>query len=253
MKPLLTYLAVGYVAYAVIMVAFHPRLIYPFQPDDRVLAGFTRNVLQGNDGTEISVQERVGAGPVVLYFMGNAGSLAFFEQAFAAHVAADRHVVAMEYRGGGGRPGTPSETRLKTDALTVADYALGFDKPLIVQGFSLGTGLALHVAASREVDRVVLTAPYDRLCRLMMARSWLPACILPFVQRWNAYDMATEVNVPMLVLHGAEDALIPPSYSAAFRTLSPVSYELIEGAGHNDIGSFPAHGAAIAAFLEPLN
>ena len=80
------------------MIVFHPRLIYPFQSADRVLAGFTRNELQGSDGAAISVQERAGTGPVVLYFMGNAGALPFFEGAFEAHIATDRHVIALEYR-----------------------------------------------------------------------------------------------------------------------------------------------------------
>ena len=237
------------VAYAVTLILLHPRVIYPFFGDDRVLDGFER-VQIGRDGeTPIYVQERAGVGPVVLYFMGNAGSVALFEGAFVDHIAADRHIVALEYRGGAGRPGRPSEAVLKADALRAADYALRLEKPLIVQGFSLGTGLATYVAARRLVERVVLTAPYDRLCRLMAAQSYLPACHLPFVQAWRSLDEAEQIEVPILVLHGAEDGIIHPRYSMAFEALPMVERVVIPGAGHNDIGAFPDHRTAIERFL----
>lgn len=231
-----------------VLVVAHPRFIYPFQADDSVLPGFKRVSLEGSDGVQVFGQERSGEGPVLLYFMGNAGAVPFFASGFERHIAADRHIIALEYRGGGGRPGTPSETILKRDALTVADYALTKSKPVIVQGFSLGTGLALHVSARRSVERVVLTAPYDRLCRVMAARTGLPVCLLPFVQKWPAFEDFENVTVPRLVLHGAADDLIPPARSAAF--VGPnITRLIIPDAGHNDIGSYPAYGAAIDAFL----
>lgn len=252
MKLLLLALAIGYGGYATLLIWLHPRFIYPFQVFDQVLPGFSRIELGGADGTPVFLQERPGAGPVVLYFMGNAGAVPLFEAAFEGHIAAGRHIIALEYRGGAGRPGLPSETILKQDALVAADYALGLGKPLIVQGFSLGTGLATHVAARRTADAVVLTAPYDRLCRLMAVRSRLPACRLPFVQKWNSLGDARGHSTRTLVLHGTDDTLIPPAYSEAFGDLAHVERVLIDGAAHNDVSAFPVYHAAIAAFLEPL-
>lgn len=245
-------LLAAYLLYAVVMIWLHPRFIYPFQPDDVVLDGFERVELAGTDGTPIFVQERKGSGPMVLYLMGNAGSLAFFETAFTPHIAADRHIVALEYRGGAGRPGQQSEAVLKSDALIAADYALAKSKPTVVQGYSLGSGLATHVAAERRVDGVVLVAPYDRLCRLLSKRSYLPACYLPFVQKWKSIDAARRVDVPIHVLHGSQDALIPPAMSEAFAALPNVTRQVIEGAGHTDIGSFAAYQAGLAEAFADL-
>ncbi len=253
MKLVLITLLLGYVAYAVVMVVLHPQFIYPFQSDPRVLTGFERVELAAEDGIPIFVQERIGAGPVVLYLMGNAGALPLFEVAFEGHIAADRHIIALEYRGGAGRPGTPSEARLKSDALVAADYALGKGKSLIVQGYSLGTGLATHVAANRAADRVVLSAPYDRLCRLMAARSRLPACLLPFVQKWPSLDDAQAITAPTLVLHGSEDVLIPPERSLEFAKLPGFERIVIDGAAHADLSAFPAYTQALEQFLEPLD
>lgn len=251
MKSLLILLGFGYVAYAAVMVWLHPRFIYPFQADDVVLPGFDRIQIDAEDGTPIYVQERAGNGPVVLYFMGNAGSIVLFETAFDHHVVADRHVIALEYRGGAGRPGQPSEAKLKADALRAADYAFATGKPVIVQGFSMGTGLATHVAARRKVLGAILTAPYDRLCRLMAQASYLPACLLP-VQRWNSIEDARKADVPMLVLHGDGDKLIPPVSSAGFGAIPGLRRVIIPGAGHNDIGGFPDVEREIETFISAL-
>ncbi len=246
MKKVLLALIAAYALYAAVMIWLHPRFIYPFQPDDVVLDGFERVELAGADGTPIYVQEHQGSGPTVLYLMGNAGALAFFDTAFTPHIAADRHVIALEYRGGAGRPGQQSETVLKSDASIAADYALSKAKPVVVQGYSLGSGLATHVASLRPIAGVVLVAPYDRLCKLLSRRGYLPACALPFVQKWKSIDAARLVDVPIHVLHGSEDALIPPSYSAAFDQLPTVTRRLIDGAGHTDIGMFESYQAGLA-------
>lgn len=248
MKAVLLFLIVVYAVYAAAMVWLHPRFIYPFQSDETVLPGFSRIEFARNEGLPIFAQEYPGEGPTVLYFMGNAGAVPLFATAFDRHIAAGRHVIVMEYRGGGGRPGIPSEARLKADALLAADYALSLGKPLIVQGYSLGTGLAAHVAARRDTVGVVLSAPYDKLCRLMAAASYLPACWLP-VQRWRSIDDARNIAAPILVLHGSEDTLIPPQYSAAFADIPGVRRVIIEGAGHTDMGAFPAFDTEIDGFL----
>ncbi len=250
MKSLLILLIASYGVYAAIMVWLHPKFIYPFQPDDRVLSGFSRVELATDDGP-IFLQERSGDGPVVLYFMGNAGAVPLFETAFDRHIRAGRHVIAMEYRGGGGRPGRPSEARLKADAMLAAEYALSKGKLLIVQGFSMGTGLATHISARKEVAAIVLTAPYDRMCSLMTSASFLPACWLP-VQRWNAIADARRSAAPMLVLHGAADTLIPPSRSEIYEGIPGARRVVIPDAGHADIGAFPAFDEEIASFIDAL-
>lgn len=250
MKTLIS-LLVLYAAYGAVMIWLHPRFLYPFQADAQVLPGFSRvEVGVADDGVALSVQERPADGPVVLYFMGNAGALPFFASAFDRHVAAGRHVIAMEYRGGGGRAGKPSEAPLKSDALQLADYALAHGKPVILQGYSLGTGLAIHVAARRDVAGVILTAPYDKICRLMAAASYLPACWLP-VQRWASIDDVGSVAAPILVLHGSEDTVIPSRYSEAFEDVAKRRV-IIPGAAHSDIGSFPRFGAEIETFFAEL-
>ena len=249
------FLAAGllaYFVYVVVMVVIHPRLVYTFRDEDRVLPGFARIELKGADGASIFVQEHPGDGPVLLYFMGNIGTLPFFTSAFQRHIAAGRHVIALEYRGGGGRPGSPSETVLKSDALIAADVAFATGKPVVVQGYPLGSGLATHVAARRDVAAVILVAPYDRLCKVMSTRAWLPACWLPFVQKWNSLGDAENITAPVLVLHGTKDEIIAPRFSTGLGDLPGTNRVLIEGAFHGDIGNYPRFDAEIDAVFAPF-
>ena len=243
----------AYVVYGLVMVWLHPRFIYPFLPDDEPMAGFERVSLTARDGVEVSLQEARGAGPMVLYFMGNAGTISLFEPGLRPLVDAGMHVVALEYRGGAGRLGQPSEVVLKEDALLAADYTLEFRKPVFVHGFSMGSGLAMHVGANRDVSGIVLEAPYSKMCRLMAARSLLPACSIPFVQKWDNLALAPQVKAPVLMLHGSKDVLIPPSHSMDLEdALSDSRRVIIDGAEHANTGTDPRARRRISEFFEEV-
>ncbi|MCV6593308.1 MAG: lysophospholipase [Silicimonas sp.] len=252
MGRLILPLVLAYLTYGVVMVVLHPRFIYPFSDAGGLLPGFTETRLEAEDGTAIYVQEHAGPGPVLVYFMGNAGALPLFASAFERHIKAGRHVIAMEYRGGGGRPGTPGEDRLKSDALVVMDHAARLGKPLIVQGYSMGSGLATHVARERDVAGVILVAPFASMCRLMARRGWLPACQLPFVDHWRSLKGAAGITAPLLVLHGDQDRIIPVADSAGFADLPNGTRVVIEGANHSNLGGFPAFGTALEDFVAGL-
>lgn len=128
---------------------------------------------------------------------------------------------------------------------------------MIAQGYSLGTGLALHVAARRAPDGVILSAPYQRLCRLMAARGRVPACLLPGVQKWQSDRDAAKIGLddfPVLILHGTEDQLVPLTEGRRLNesfvsTSGDPEFVEIPGAAHNDLMSFPVYLKAIDAFV----
>ncbi|WHZ33546.1 alpha/beta hydrolase [Sagittula sp. MA-2] len=251
-----------YAAYAVAAVSVHTRLVYPFHNQTELREpGFDAQDVP-TDAGPLRVYKHVGeaGAPVVIYFMGNVGALTAFAPMLRHHAEAGRSVVAMGYRGGGGVPGTPSEDRLKADALAAYDalpQLVGKDGPVIVHGYSLGTGLALHVAAERSVDGLILAAPYARLCELMAARSFLPACLVPGVQKWQSLNDARRVTAPSLVLHGTVDGLIPFGHgervAAALEAAgSDTALVPIELGGHDDLFGKPGYLTGIDAFIEGI-
>ncbi|MEL7180666.1 MAG: alpha/beta hydrolase [Pseudomonadota bacterium] len=244
----------SYLIYATAMVALHPRFIYPFGADVFDNPAFRQEVVSDRDVT-LAIAE--GDDDVaVLFFMGNGGSLAYFTFSLDAHQDAGRTVAAMAYPGGGGIPGRASEVRLKADALAAYDWlATQHDGPIAVHGFSLGTGLAIHVAASRQVEAIVLDAPYTTLCELMTKGSYLPACYLPAVQKWRSVDDVPALTAPVLIQHGTADQLIPISHGERLAAAMEgaglqVRFQAIERATHNNLPGQPGYQARIDAFLD---
>jgi len=250
-------LAGTYLLYAAVMVWAHPQFIYPFGADPFDDPRFEQSVV-----TDSQVPLAIHRGDedlAVLFFMGNGGALGYFTFTLDAHVRAGRTLVALEYPGGGGIPGNPSEQGLKTDALAAYDWlSAEHDGPIVVHGFSLGTGLAVHVAAQRPVAGVILDAPYAQLCRLMTRASYLPACYMPGVQKWDSARLARDVTAPIVVQHGTADQLIPMGEGQRLVDIlqaagAPVTYHAVDGATHNNLAGQPGYADRIDAFIASID
>jgi uncharacterized protein len=91
----------------------------------------------------------------------------------------DRSLYAMNYRGYGGSSGKPSETGLIADALVLFDRVHADHPHIVVIGRSLGSGIAVHIASVRPIERLVLVTPYDSLLKIAASQfryfplSWL--------------------------------------------------------------------------------
>ncbi|WP_108814943.1 alpha/beta hydrolase [Loktanella sp. Alg231-35] len=245
-----------YLLYGVAMVFAHPQFIYPFGADPFANPNYTQEVVTER---RVAMAWRDGdADTAVLFFMGNGGALTYFTYTLDAHEQAGRMIAAMEYPGGGGIPGTPSEVRLKADALAAYDWlAARHAGPIVVHGYSMGSGLALHVAAARPVAAVLLDAPFVKMCELMTKASWLPACYMPGVQHWNSAALVPDVTAPVLIQHGTEDQLIEMSNGERLRDLMAaaglaVTFHAVEGATHNNLAGQVGYANRIDQFLSGL-
>jgi len=192
--------------------------------------------------------------PVVLYYGGNAEeALAFAPEVEALY--GERAVLLMNYRGYGRSGGTPSERAIVRDALELYDWvATRADldtEHIALHGRSLGSGVAVQVAAARPACRVVLTSPYDSVADVA-ARiyPWLPV-------RWLArhpFDSAARapaVRVPAQIFIGDTDTLIPPAHSERLAGLwgAPVERVRLAGRGHDDLMLDPRYAPALRGFL----
>ena len=193
--------------------------------------------------------------PLVVYYGGNAEEVTSGALE-AAREYGERAVLLVNYRGYGESTGTPSEKTLVADALAILDRMRSradIDPARIaLHGRSLGSGVAVQVAASRPVACVVLTSPFDSALDVARAiYGWLPVGLLmrhPF----DSLARAPRVRAPALVIAGADDTLIPPSHSMRLADAwgGPVERVSLEGVGHNDVHQHPRYEPAIRAFLE---
>lgn len=212
------------------------------------------------DGLDLSfwAAEPLPGWPTLVVFHGRAGNAADRAPLLAPFAEAGYGVVLAEYRGYGGNPGTPSETGFLLDARAHLDWlaaAWGETAP-VVCGESIGSGVAVAVAAERPVRALVLDAPYTSVADLAAAMyRWLPARRL-LRHHFDSLSRLPGVRAPLLVLHGDADDMIPHEHGrrVAAAAGGRAQFVLLRGAGHPALRDDPAGRGmeAVERFLADL-
>jgi len=177
--------------------------------------------------------------PTLLYFHGNGGAFVTRSERIRKYMTHGYGVVMMTYRGFGGSSGSPSEKANVSDAKDVyeAVRASGIQAgSIVLYGESLGSGIAVQVAAEKDVAGLILDAPYTSIVDLAALHyPHLPARWL-MTDRYETLKFAGNVTAPVLIVHGEEDDIIPVSMSAdlAAALKGPVQRATFPGAGHSD-------------------
>ena len=191
--------------------------------------------------------------PIVLYFHGNAGSLAWRVERFRALTATGFGLVALSYRGYGGSSGQPTESGLIADSMAAYAYAAEHYpfRRVAVWGESLGSGIAVAVAATKPVAAVVLESGFTSAADVGAAFYWYLPVRLLMKDQFRSDSIIGKVTAPVLMLHGEADAVVPIALGERLYALidAPKRFVRFPGAGHNDLG---AHGAVAEAirFIE---
>jgi len=186
--------------------------------------------------------------PTLLYFHGNGGSLATRSERIRKYMAHGYGIVMMTYRGYGGSTGVPSESANVSDAKEVYEAVRASGIPaseIVVYGESLGTGVAVQVAAEKVVAGLILDAPYTSIVDLAALHyPHLPARWL-MTDRYETLRAAGGVTAPTLIIHGEADDIIPVEMSAqvANALKGPVKVATFAGAGHSDHYMFGSYDA----------
>lgn len=176
----------------------------------------------------------------LLWFHGNAGNISHrLDQLRLLHDLVGTGVFAIDYRQYGRSSGKASEQGLYADAEGALSCLLGRTdvdaRRLVYFGQSLGSAVAIDLAARRAPRGLVLETPF--LSLRAMAGTLLPgplAAILP--QGFDNLDKIERVGAPVLFIHGDRDEIVP--YEQARRLFAaakpPKAFYTVRGAGHND-------------------
>jgi len=192
-------------------------------------------------------------GRAILYFGGNAEDVSRTLPDLAAAFP-DRAIYAPHYRGYGGSGGRPSERAFHADAAAVFDLVAEAHPEIAVIGRSLGSAVAVRLAATKPVHRLVLVTPFDSI--LALARRlfpFLPVRLL-LADRFESVRDAPRVSVPTLVISAGADVVVPPSHTRRLLDAFPagVAVEVdYPRAGHDDVSFDPGFFEAIGRFLGP--
>ena len=187
--------------------------------------------------------------PVLIYFPGNGDFLAgcvgrFGNSPLTAPVSSRCPIGA--YAGSSGRP---SEQGLLRDAAAAYAFTVARDRAnrIVLWGFSLGSGVAVALAADQPVGKLVLEAPYTSMTDI--AASLFP--IVPV--RWLIRDAfrsdqrMASVTAPLLIMHGARDLTIPMRFGQRLFELAygPKQFVQFPEGGHNDLDNYGAIETAL--------
>ena len=193
--------------------------------------------------------------PTIVYLQGNAGNIAGRVPKLRPFRAAGYGVLLVGYRGYGGNPGTPSETGLLADGQAGLTYLTDAGVPpdrVVLFGESLGTAVAVRLAASNRVAALILEAPFTSV--IDAGRYHYP--LLPVEtlaeDRFDSIRHIVDVTAPVLIVHGERDRIVPVAQGRRLLATAPEPKRgvFLPLAGHNNLSAFGAADIQLAFLAE---
>jgi fermentation-respiration switch protein FrsA (DUF1100 family) len=231
-----------------LLASVQRRLIYfpspgPVPSARAMLPGGEDVVLETDDGLRLGAWFLPAAarGPAVLVCNGNGGDRTLRAPLAAALVRAGLSVLLFDYRGYGGNSGRPSEDGLAADARAARAFLAGrpeVDPARIVYfGESLGAAVAVRLAVESPPAALVLRSPFTSLADVgRLHYPWLPVAAF-LADRYPSIERISRLAVPLLVVAGERDTLVPAELSRRLydKACRPKEFVLVPGADHNSM------------------
>jgi len=221
-------------------ILFHPTS-YAGPPAQYGLNDFSEVKIPTEDGAEISgwFKKAEKPGKVVLFFYGNADSLQNYPDFFKKLSDAGYTVLGLNYRGYAGTKGKPTETNLYEDGKAAIKFLSQYDeqKNIIFAGRSLGTGVAVEMAAHHKLKGLVLISPYTSMTNIAGEIYWYMPVKYLARYKFASIDKIAQVKEPILIIHGRQDKLIPLAHAERLLAAATSRKELriYENDDHNDV------------------
>lgn len=250
---------VGYGLLLIVMFIFQEKMIFfPNSSGKSLWPQFAQYEKTFTNG-DVSLQgwliknEVSRQSPLVIYYGGNAEEVSV--NLLDLHKFKTGSLLLVNYRGFGKSQGKPTENNLVQDALVIFDQIVKLENVdpgnVFLMGRSLGSGVAVQVAANRKIGGLILVTPFDSLVNV--AKTHYPIFPVKTIIRhpFNSVALAQDITVPTLSLFGTSDEVIPNKHTVALNKAlgGPVKSISIQGAGHNDIQNFTQYWDEINGFL----
>ncbi|GAB4035872.1 MAG: alpha/beta hydrolase [Rubrivivax sp.] len=226
----------------------------PLDPALAARHGFVQETLPTPDGERLLVwwaPPPDARAPVVLYLHGNGASLAARAGRLAALHADGSGVLALSWRGYGGSSGRPTEAGLMTDARAAwAELERRAPRhPTVIFGESLGTTVAVLLAAEVQPDALVLDSSFDSALAVAQgAYPWLPVPLL-LRDTYRADLAAPRVQAPVLQVHCRDDPVTPLPHAQALNALLPHALPLVRLEQRCHVPPYASFRAEVQALL----
>ena len=240
-------LAAAYLTALVLLLIFEYRIIFipsrglDYTPKDARIP-YEEVFLTTSDGVKIHGWwlPAGSRGKTVLHFHGNAGNIAGRLDWAVRLTRIGLNVFLLDYRGYGKSEGSPSEEGVYLDAVAAWEHLTTkrgvSPSDLIISGQSLGGGPAVELASKKPCAGLVIESTF---CSTRSLARDIPAyaLFLPFVpDRFRSLEKIGRLTVPVLVVHGDKDGLIPIDHGRRLfeAAREPKTFYVLKGADHND-------------------
>lgn len=180
-----------------------------------------------------------GDNPIILHLNGNAQGLVFQKWRWKRFADAGVGFFAVGYRGYSGSEGKPTEQGLIQDSNAAYDWVAARypASRIVIHGYSLGSGLAVRLAAQRPARALILEAPYTSTVDVAAARlPWAPVRLL-MKDRFQSTDWIGKVHMLLLIVHGTDDSVIPFRFGQRLYAMAnqPKQFVAMRGSDHNTL------------------
>ena len=191
--------------------------------------------------------------PVVVYFHGNAEIIDYQDEIVAGYRRLGCAVFLPEYRGYGRSGGKPSRDGIRDDC--VQFYDLLARRPdvdgtrVVFHGYSLGGAVAADLAAHRKPRALILQATFTS-AQALAHRFLAPGFLVR--HRYQTDQVVANLDIPMLIIHGINDVVIPVRHGRKLRQLARQGTYVEYDCGHVDLPDpqkTPSYWREIASFL----
>jgi pimeloyl-ACP methyl ester carboxylesterase len=229
-------IALVYLGLCVFLFLSQRSLLY--FPPARSLANNAPTISFPVDGAELLITVRARSGPkALIYFGGNGEDVSYGLPALTTAFP-ERALYLMNYRGYGGSSGKPSEAAIVADALAFFDKAHAEHSDIILMGRSLGSGVAIQLAAQRPASHLVLVTPYNSIQELAARRyPFFPVRWL-LLDKFESWKYAPRIAIPTLVIAAEHDYTVPGWSTELLLThfqSGIATLRTLPGTGHNNL------------------
>ena len=217
---------------------------------------FEEKFFQVDDETMVHALHFFSKNPkgVIIYFHGNAGALDDWGEVADDFVKLNYDVLISDFRGFGKSTGKMSEEGFYQDAQMLYDFLLEkYDAAqIVIYGRSLGTGVAVDLAAKNKAQQLILETPFANFADLAQSKFKIfPVKALLKFGFSNKNKMG-KIDYPIHIFHGTNDEVIPYNHAKELESiLNPEStFTTIEFGSHNNIFTFEEYWTRIKAILK---
>ena len=231
----------GYLVCCALLFAVQRSITFPAPVDLLTVSDGSQRVdVPGPGGTFFLMKLAPGVGPVVVHFHGNGDQVSYLSWLGEACQRNGVSFVAVEYPGYPGAGGEASENSIVDAAQAALVHLTGPLKidpsRIVIEGQSLGTGVAMTMASRGWGVRLVLISPYTSLPAVADAAfPWLPNRWL-LLDRFDSESRAPGIKVPTLVVHGTLDSVVPIALGRTLCAEIPgATFFAVKGGHHHDL------------------